>query len=286
MSSQEWRRVYQAIRYVDKRVPKMGRKRPFYDDVLIVAMYVWAVWHDRPLCWASDRQNYTSVFRPRTLPSRSQFCRRIKTPRCQRILQGVHEQLARVDEPTDLSFLDGRAFPVGPYTSDPDAAKGWAGGGFAKGYKLHALATKDGRITHFRVEPLNVNEKKVARILIDQARPEGLLLADGEYDASALYDLVAEFGGQLFTPLPENAGQGHRRQSQARLKAVSLWRRHGERLYCQRSAIERFFSQLSSFGGGLAPLPAWVRTLSRVRRWIATKLIIYHARIAIRRRAA
>lgn len=286
MSSQEWQQVYQAIRRVDKNVPRMGRKRPRYDDVLIVAMYVWSVWHDRPLCWATERRNYTSLFRPRELPSRSQFCRRIKTPRCQVILHGVHEQLARVDERTAPSFLDGRPFPVGAHTSDPDAAKGRICGGFTRGYKLHALATKDGRITHFRVEPLNVNEKKVARLLIGDARPKGLVLADGEYDAGALYDWVAEFGGQLFTPLPKNVGAGHRPQSQARLKAASLWRVDGESLYRQRSAIERFFSQLSSFGGGLAPLPAWVRRLPRVRRWIATKLIIYHARLAIRNRAA
>jgi len=159
-------------------------------------------------------------------------------------------------------------------------------GGFAKGYKLHAFAANDGRITHFRVEPLNVNEKKVARSLIGEARPEGLVLADAGYDAGELYDRVSEFGGQLLTPLPKNVGGGHRPQSRARLQAASLWRSHGETLYRQRSAIERFFSQLSSFGGGLAPLPAWVRTLPRVRRWIGTKLVIYHARLAIRRRAA
>jgi hypothetical protein len=286
MSSHEWQQVYQAIRDVSKSVPNMGRKRPVYDDVLIVAMYVWAVWHDRPLCWAADRRNYTSVFRPRHLPSRSQFCRRIKTARCEAILQGMHERLARVNEPTEVSFIDGRPFPVGPYTTDGDAGIGWDSGRLGKGYKLHAFATKDGRITHFRVEPLNVSEKGVARLLLAEVQPKGLVLADGNYDAGVLYDLVAESGGQLFTPLPKNVGGGHRQQSQARLRAASLWRRCGKKLYRRRTAIERFFSQLSSFGGGLAPLPAWVRTLPRVRRWISIKLMIYHARLATRRNAA
>ena len=99
------------------------------------------------------------------------------------------------------------------------------------GYQLHAFAANDGRITHFRVEPLNVNEKKVAGSLIRQARPEGSVLADGGYDAGTLYELVAESGGQLLTPLPKNVGGGHRPQSRGRLQAASLWRRPGETLY-------------------------------------------------------
>ena len=32
---------------------------------LIVAMYAWAVWHDRTTSWACDRGHYTGLFRPR-----------------------------------------------------------------------------------------------------------------------------------------------------------------------------------------------------------------------------
>jgi hypothetical protein len=41
-----------------------------------------------------------------------------------------------------------------------------------------------------------------------------------------------------------------------------------------RSDIERRLGNLCCFGGGLAPLPAWVRTPHRVARWVAAKLII------------
>lgn len=285
MSSQEWQTLYTMIRLVNRSIPRRGR-RTVYADTLIVAMYFWAVEHDRPLCWAALRRNYTSVFRPRTLPSRSQFCRRIKSARCTSLLEAVHARLARSAEATPVTFLDGRAFPVGPYTTDPDARRGYYAGGWAKGYKLHAIVTQDGRFTHIRVEPLNVCEKKVAREMVAQASLGGLLLADGNYDDGKLYDAVHQRGTFLFTPLPENAGGGHRPQSWSRLLAAEIWQAGEPAFYSKRREVERYFGQLSAYGGGLAPLPAWVRTLERVRRWIKAKITIYHARLAIRKLAA
>ena len=54
MDSHVWKAVYQMIRQADRSIPRSGRRTP-YSDTLIVGMYVWAVWHDRPLCWACDR---------------------------------------------------------------------------------------------------------------------------------------------------------------------------------------------------------------------------------------
>lgn len=287
MSSQEWKRVYRTIRLVNRSVASQGR-RPAFPDTLIVAMYMWSVWHDRPMCWAADRANYTSVFRPRRLPSRSQFCRRIKTRRCQALLQGVSDRLA--DDDTDdlprISLMDGRAFCVHNHSTDPDAKMGYASGRFARGYKLHAIAKENGRFTGLRVTPLNVSEQRVARELIAEGRDLGILLADQGYESGSLYDHAREHGVILMTPLKENAGKGHRPQSKARLFAQKLWECGGEVLYKRRDAIERFFSQLSSFGGGLAPLPPWVRRLERVERWIIAKVMIYHARLLVRENAA
>jgi hypothetical protein len=287
MSSQVWKTVYHAIRMVNRSIAREGR-RPTHPDTLIVAMYLWSVGHDRPLCWAADRANYTSVFRPRRLPSRSQFCRRIKTQHCQAILRGVHRRLADVD-PVDaagIALMDGRGFRVHDHSTDPDATRGYASGGFAKGYRLHALARENGRFTGIRVTPMNVSEKRVARELIDENRPTGFLLADQGYESGPLYDYARERGVILMTPLFKNAGGGHRRQSKARLFAKTLWDCGGEALFRRRDAIERFFGQLSAFGGGLAPLPAWVRRLERVERWITAKVIIYHARLLVRENAA
>ena len=151
---------------------------------------------------------------------------------------------------------------------------------------MHALARENGRFIGIRVTPMNVAEKQAARELIEEHRPVGLLLADQGYDSGPLYDFAAERGAILMTPLIKNAGAGHRRQSKARMFAKTLWASGAETVYKRRTAIERFFGQLSAFGGGLAPLPAWVRRLDRVERWITAKVIIYHARLAVRENAA
>ncbi len=285
MDSHMWQIMYHAIRQVERRVPRFGR-RPRYGDVLIVAMYVWSVWHDRPLCWACDRAHYGSCFRPGKLPSVSQFCRRIQSERCARILQGVHECLSRVDDPAVLSFLDGRALLVGEHSKDSDARTGYAPGGFARGYILHAWATIDGRIPIWSVMPLNVNEKKVAAELVRYGVLSDLVLADANYDVGRLYDQFAEGGMQLITPLPRNVGGGHRPQSPSRLAAAQAWPGMARYVHRERDTIERIFGVLSTTGGGLGHLPAWVRSLERVRRWVGTKLIIYHARLSLKRRVA
>ena len=285
MSSREWKVLYSTIKAVHKSIPRAGR-RTTYSDVLIVAMYFWSVIHDRPLCWAAQRSHYSSLFRPRRLPSRSQFCRRIQSPRCEALVAAVQQRLAQGAVATPFMFLDGRAFPVGPDTTDPDAQVGRCGGGFARGYKLHALVTEDGRFPQIRVTPLNVCEKRMAREMVAQAALGGVVLADGNYDDSRLYDAVSQRGALLFTPLPENAGQGHHYQAWSRVLAAQVWAAGPPPFYGRRRAVERFFGQLSAFGGGLAPLPAWVRTLPRVRRWITAKVAIYQARLVVRRAAS
>ncbi len=285
MDSHVWRSVYQTIRDVDRMIPRSGRK-PTYSDVLIVGMYLWSVGYDRPLCWACQRDHYGSLFRPRKLPSVSQFCRRIQTPRCDRILQEVYNRLAEPGFATEVSYLDARPFTVGSCSKDRDAQAGRVYGGFAKGYKLHVLMTEDGRISTWKVTSLNTSEVRVAKELVASIRGTsclGLVLADGNYDSGQLYDAVDACGGQLLTPVPENAGRGHRKQSTARLHAIQAWQGIAGYVYRQRVDVERYFAQMSAYGGGLAPLPAWVRTLPRVRRWIGAKLIIYHARQALRK---
>lgn len=285
MDSHVWHRIYQTIRHLDRKIPRIGR-RPTFSDGLIVAMYLWSVAHDRPLCWACRRSSYGGCFRPRKLPSVSQFCKRIKIPRCDRILQGLHERLSHLDWNMDVSFMDGRALRVGPHTKDRDARPGRTSGGFARGYRLHVWASSDGRIPIWSVTPLNVNEPPVAQEMLRYQRANGLVLADGNYDTRALYDTVDADGGVFLTPLPENAGKGHRRQSPARNAAAVAWRGIAGYVYRDRAGVERIFAHISAFGGGLAGLPPWVRTLVRVRRWVGAKLIIYHARWNVRKRVA
>ena len=285
MDSHGWRVIYHILRAVSRSVPRPGR-RPRYSDLLIVAMLIWAASHDRPMSWACRRSSYHGPFRPRRLPSCAQFSRRLRTESVLTLLQKVFERLAGSDQPTPVCFLDARPFVVGSCSKDRQARAGRIYGGFARGYKLHAIVTEDRRVLCWSVEPLNVDERVVAETLIAHVKPHGLLLADGNYDSGKLHDQVATHGGQLLTPVSAGAGTGHCRQSAARLAGIAGWRWLGRYIYRDRIRIEQCFAHQSTFGGGLGPLPTWVRTLPRVRRWVGAKLIIYHARLHERRTAA
>ena len=74
MNREIWRVVFVATRGINHYLPK-PKRRFEYSDCLILRMYLWAVWHDRPTYWACDRAHYHGLFRPRHLPSVSQFHR-------------------------------------------------------------------------------------------------------------------------------------------------------------------------------------------------------------------
>jgi hypothetical protein len=42
----------------------------------------------------------------------------------------------------------------------------------------------------------------------------------------------------------------------------------------EREHIEQQFAHLTNFGSGLAPLPNWVRRITRVRKWVLAKFLI------------
>ena len=44
-----WAQVRAAVKRAARAVGRTGR-RPAYSDALVASMYLWAVWHDRPLC--------------------------------------------------------------------------------------------------------------------------------------------------------------------------------------------------------------------------------------------
>jgi hypothetical protein len=273
-----------AIRQVNRKFPRPTRRFTF-PDTLILAMFMWSVAHDRPRCWAAQREHYYGPFRPRRLPSRSQFMRRLNSPRCQAMLTALHKHLAGRPQRDQLAFIDGHALVIRRHSTDADAHVGRGIGGMARGYKLHAYVTNDGNIRHFRITPLNVCEKKMAHELLHEAQPTGVVMGDAMYDDAKLFEAAQASGGRFIAPPRQGAGQGHVRQSAARLQAIARWPKDEEH-YQKRKAVERYFGQLTCFGGGLAPLPSWVRTLPRVRAWVTAKIIIYHARLQARSSAA
>ncbi len=286
MDQAQWTRLGVALRAAARSIGR--RRRLVYSDFLIARLYFWAVWHDRPMTWAIERRHYTRTFLPRKLPSVSQLNRRIAQDRFQRLLQRVHERLAR--HAGDALCIDGRALTVSPVSQDQDARRGHVPGGMAKGYKLHAVVSEDRRIPVFSVMPLNHHEMPVARMMLAAAvvKPGAMVFADGNYDAHVLHKDVHRRGGWLITR-PRGRGRHpvtRRQMGSARRRLIDLWDRCPElmeRVYRERNRIEQVFGHLSCTPGLLGPLPTFVRGLARVRRWVGAKITLYHARCEAKR---
>jgi len=283
------------FRMLRAELRRIGRRRTdrrqTHTDATIVEVYFWAVLHDRPVSWACRPENWPGVARRGPLPSQSAMSRRLRTAGVRRLIDTVERRLRRSDRPAPLVFMiDGKPLPVSAHSKDPHAAWGRGSGGLCNGYKLHLLMAIDGTVLAWRVAPMNVDERAMARRLLRDARCAGYVLADANYDASHLHDLALAFGGQLVTPRrvrTVNQGLGHHPQSPGRLRSIDLLENtvssFGRDLHALRNAIERKFGYLASTAGLLTHLPAWVRTCPRVRLWVQAKLVIADLRIAATR---
>ena len=303
MDRELWASVVRVIRRAAAEVGwNGGRRRPVYHNWLIAAMYVWSVWHDRTLCWACRRGSYDALFRPRRLPSVSQFSRRVRSDDCQRVLQLAHDAFAQRGRVAHLVVVDGKALPVGPVSRDRGARRGKISGAFARGYKLHALVNEACRIVVWSVTGLNGDEKTVARVaLLPHAPPMpagAVVLADSNYDSAPLHrDAAGQAGAAgawLVHPLRgQRRARGRFRERElrqmpaSRRALVRTWEERPALLRWAlrwRNQVERVFAVLTCTAGGLAALPAWIRGLERVRRWVGTKIILYNVRLAVRDR--
>jgi hypothetical protein len=177
--------------------------------------------------------------------------------------------------------VDGKPLPVGRCSKDPGAR----GGRLGRGYKPHAVWGDRPLPEAWEVTAARDDDGAVAERLLAQVRGNGAVLADGNYEASFLYDAAARSGYQLLAPPdPRDTGAGHRYQGPHRLVALSWFAGGlGWALLAGRGSIERAFGNPGSFGGGLGPLPNWVRRRGRVERWVWCKLVINAARITYRR---
>jgi Transposase DDE domain len=290
----QWLVVMDSIRRSARAIDPQGR-RPRYPNWLIVAMYLWAVLHDRCLSWACHRVHYNTLFRPRgPLPSISQFTRRIKSEECRMILQRVHDDLVARGTPGLLNYIDAKALLVSPVSKDPDARRGHITGGFGKGYKFHAYITESRRVHVWCVTPLNTDEKTIAREYLLPLIPpppdpaSTLTLTDSGYDAAPLYKAFEAHGQTLLAPVRGKQfvgpdGRSKRKWTEMgpqRRDAVKTWENHptlANYVMEQRNNAEGTFSVLS-MAMGLHALPPFVRRLPRVRRWAGAKIILYHAR--------
>src|SRR5262249_4419511 len=236
-----------------------------------------------PVSWACDPRHWsTTSLRPARIPSETTMSRRVDRVSTGLFWHALEQRLRAIDHPALVAFLDGKPLPVGGNSKDPDARWGRGAGGLAKGYKLHTVWSTRTLPEAWEVSPMNASEKKVGCRIVDRLRYGGYLLADGELDVSYLYDRAFARGYQLVTPCrkAKNPGCGKHYQSPHRLHSIELLKHpFGRHLYKARTAIERSYGNATSFGGGLAPLPAWVRGQERVRTWTWAKLLINAVRI-------
>jgi hypothetical protein len=282
MEGELWKRVYRIVQQVSNGQGFVGKQ---HSDRVIVLTFLWAVLHDRPVSWACRQENWPADERSRRRPSPSTMSRRLRSESCRQLLDAIERDLGSKFPRRWCQWIDARPLPVGGSTQDPEAGFGRAAGCKAKGYKLYMICDSGGAVRAWDVQAMNVSELSVARQLIRQVDGEGYLVGDKLYDANGLYDLAAARGLRLVAPKRDGRGLGHHRHSPHRLASLALTERaFGQALLVQRYDIDRFFGNMSSFGGGLGPLPAWVRRLRRVRQWVQGKLILNAVRVAKRQR--
>jgi IS5 family transposase len=277
MEHQLWKEILRVLRSINKP-PKNAKEQ--YSDEEIVRVWLWAVLHDRPVSWACQRQSWPLHDRRRQLPSSSRVSRRLRTPGVRWLLQEIEAQVLRPERVGQLLWMmDGKPLLIGGSSKDRQSG---AARRVGRGYKLHALLDAQGNVAAWRVAPLNKDEKTMARRMIRVAALQGYLLADGNYDSNRLHEACEGHGNlQLITPHRASRTGVRRpisRQSPGRLRSLALQEApHPEfarSLLRRREDIERYFGRLSSWGGGLTHLPAWVRTHRRVHRWVQGKLIL------------
>lgn len=286
MERKLWSALYRIVMTTDYADPARGVR---HSDRWVTLTYLWAVVHDRPTRWATDRDNWPPGTGPVDLPSQPTLSRRLRAGPVRRL---VHAALARcraVAPAVWVKYLDGKPLPVGGLSKDPDARDGYGAGGYFRGYKLHAVWASGPAPAAWEVRPANQAEPTLARWLVRRLAGEGYLVGDSSYDSNPLYDCAGRRGHQVVAPpkKPRGAGAGHHRQSPRRLRGLELLGHDfGRALYKSRAAAERCFGHLTSFGGGLGPLPSWVRRLHRVRLWVAAKLLIHATRASPRQALA
>jgi hypothetical protein len=230
----EWAELSATISAVDARWKESARLT--YRTAVIVRVHMWSVHHDRPTCWACEKDNWEPRKCPKVLPDQSTMSRRMRGKHARRFesfLDALSEKLGQplpqdnarqqpaVDaQPAEASaqdkppqaaqpplelvkILDGKPLPVAAHSQDRNATWGRGAGQQAKGYKLHmVVSAKEDRPMplQWAVAPLNVDERVIATRLIKRLEGGGYLLTDANYEATKVYRHSAAANHQMFSP--------------------------------------------------------------------------------------
>jgi len=295
MEDELWQALYPLVLEEHSRRPRGKRVR--FNDAVILLVALWAVLHDRPISWACRARNWRNAPGGEppwaALPSPATMSRRLRTVSVQLLLEQVFVRLLHATHVLEglclCRRIDSKPLPVGGFTKDCDARwRGYATGGLARGYKIFTCWCKHAAVPEVLVlGPMNLSDPAGAVEVVDRllalhpgGRAGGYLLADVTHDTNPLHDHVGPLGFQLVAPRKQpGAGLGHCQHSPGRLRAIELLEgpsspSFGAPLYTLREAIERDYGNAGSFGGGLQPLPNFVRRPRRVAFWVIGKFII------------
>lgn len=282
MERERWLQMYRAACELDK-----ASYRGVFQAAAIVGVFLWAVLHDRPTCWACRSENWPPGLWRYALPSQATMSRRLRDPRVQALLTTLERALPS-DASADVKTIDAKPLPIGGYSRDRDAGWGRSVRGMAQGYKFYAVWGDGVRPIAWRLAAMYVSEQAMALEMIPELVGPGYLLGDSLYDINKLYDAAAAVGHQLLAPRKRPAaGFGTKYQSPRRFRGLELLATAaGRELYDRRDQIERHFGGLTCSAGGLSPLPAWVRRRHRVQLWVQAKLIVNAYRLQNLRKSA
>lgn len=279
MERQLWKAILCVLKDVDN--PKQNTRWK-YSTIQIVKVWVWSVIHDRPVSWACQRSNWPPYEQKWERPSNTTMSRRLRSADVQYVMKQIEQRVLCPGKTNNMVWMiDGKPLAISGCSKDRQAGYGRATGGKAKGYKIHAIVGSDGTIAEWRIAPMNKDERVMARRMLKVANTQGYVLADSNYDSNKLHE-VCDLRDNLQLVARRRygsgRGHGHRKQTRGRLRSKAILedpdRAFGKSLMHQRDDIERFYGNLSNWGGGLTHLPAWARTHRRVHRWVQVKLIL------------
>src|SRR5262245_35877000 len=74
------RELWKLIRWCLRRLPRRWPRGAVYDNREILAVYLWAALHDRPVSWACERASWPMQAWRRALPDQSTMSRRLREP--------------------------------------------------------------------------------------------------------------------------------------------------------------------------------------------------------------
>ena len=282
MERQLWIAILQILSEVDK--PKFNPRYTF-SAIRIVEVWMWSVIHDRPTTWSCKKSSWPPHERRKSLPSGTTMSRRLRSADVRYVLEQIEKRVLRsndADNKNNLMWMiDGKPLAISGGSKDRQAGYGRAAGGKAKGYKIHAILGANGSVAEWRMAPMNKDERVMADRMLKVAKIQGYVVTDGNYDSNKLHATCDERGNlQLVARrrYGKGRGLGNRKQTEGRLRSKDILEnpdpRFGDLLLEQRNEIERYFGNLSNWGGGLNYLPPWCRTHRRVHRWVQAKMIL------------